>query len=337
VVQEQGRNTGILRCAQNDKRIELANDRLFAGTVSAAVRAGRLVRSVARSAVLVGLLVAATVDGRVRHALGLVRDGAEGAVWIHGWCRRIVRCLGIGYEVQGDLPGQLTAAGGRFEAVVCNHLSYIDILLMSAVRPFCMVAKTEVCRWPLLGWLTAQAGTVYVDRGGKPETYPRVNAAMAEAHRSGLPVLFFPEGTTTDGLLADGVLPFRRGLFHSVLKDEVQVRTAAIRYEIAGENENATVANDVCWWGDAEFVPHMFRFLGLRGVRAAVQFGGVVEGTDRFELAVNGRDMVAGMYGELGRLRPTHGDAMDGAPGQWGTVRDEQLERRDEVGLVQAL
>jgi 1-acyl-sn-glycerol-3-phosphate acyltransferase len=150
-------------------------------------------------------------------------------------------------------------------------------------------------------------------------------------------VLFFPEGTTTDGLLQDGVLPFRRGLFHSVLKDEVQVRTAAIGYEIGDGNEGATVANEVCWWGDAEFVPHMFRFMGLRGVRAAVRFGGVVEGKDRFELAVNGREMVAGMVGQLGSLHPTHGDAMDGAPGQWGTVRDEQLERGDEMGLVQAL
>lgn len=307
------------------------------GSSSRRVGLARLARSVVRSGVLVGLLVAATVDGRVRHALGLVQDGAEGAIWIHRWCRRIVRCVGIGYEVEGELPGQLAAAGERFEAVVCNHLSYIDILLMSAVRPFCMVAKTEVRAWPLLGWLTAQAGTVYVDRGGKPETYPGVNAAMAEVYRSGLPVLFFPEGTTTDGLLQDGVLPFRRGLFHSVLKDDVQVRTAAIRYEIAADNEGATVANDVCWWGDAEFVPHMFRFMGLRGVRAAVRFGGVVEGKDRFELAVNGREMVAGMVGELGSLHPTHGDAMDGAPGQWGTVRDEQLERGDEVGLVQAL
>jgi 1-acyl-sn-glycerol-3-phosphate acyltransferase len=157
------------------------------------------------------LLVAATIDGRVRHALGLLHDGPEGAVWIHRWCRRIMRAIGIECVVEGGTwkSGEEPAHG--FEAVVCNHLSYIDILLMSAARPFVMVAKTEVRRWPLLGWLTAQAGTVYVDRGGKPETYPRVNTAMAAAYRSGLPVLFFPEGTTTDGLERDGgVLPFRR-------------------------------------------------------------------------------------------------------------------------------
>src|ERR1700722_12008377 len=177
----------------------------------------RLLRALLRSMLFVGMLVAASVDYRVRRP----RVGAEGAVWIHGWCRRIVRAMGFACSVEGRLP-----EGG---AVVSNHLSYLDILLYSSVQPFVMVAKTEVRRWPLLGWLTAQAGTVYVERGGGPKTYPGVNAAMAEAYRSGLPVLFFPEGTTTDGA---GVLAFRRGLFYSVLNGGIALRTAALRYTL---------------------------------------------------------------------------------------------------------
>jgi 1-acyl-sn-glycerol-3-phosphate acyltransferase len=236
------------------------------------------------------------VDGRLRHALGLLHVGPEGAVWIHRWCRRIVRCLGIGCTVDGELPGYLAAYGLGFEAVVCNHLSYLDILLMSAARPFVMVAKTEVRGWPLLGWLTAQAGTVYVQRGGKPKTYPAVNAAMAHAYRSGLPVLFFPEGTTTDG---SEILPFRRGLFHSVLRDSVQVRTAALKYALLADERDATVANDICWWGDATFLPHLFRFMALRDVRAAVRFGEVVEGSDRFALSENACATVSAIYENL--------------------------------------
>jgi 1-acyl-sn-glycerol-3-phosphate acyltransferase len=245
---------------------------------------------------LIGLLLVATVDGRLRHALGLLHAGPEGAVWIHRWCRHIVRCLGIGCTVDGEIPGPLAGSGQGFEAVVCNHMSYLDILLMSAARPFVMVAKTEVRGWPLLGWLTAQAGTIYVTRGGKPETYPAVNAAMAHAYRSGLPVLFFPEGTTTDGA---EVLPFRRGLFHSVLRDVVHVRTAALRYALPPDQYGATVANDVCWWGDADFLPHLFRFMGLRGVRAAVRFGEVVQGADRFTLSEHARATVSAIYEDL--------------------------------------
>jgi lyso-ornithine lipid O-acyltransferase len=251
------------------------------------VRALRLVRSLWRSILFFALLVAAVMDYRIRRP----KWGAEGAVWIHGWCRRIVRGLGFRCVVEGRVP-----VGG---AVVSNHLSYLDILLYSSVQPFVMVAKTEVRGWPLLGWLTAQAGTVYVQRGGGPKTYRGVNAAMAEAYRSGLPVLFFPEGTTTDGAC---VLPFRRGLFHSVLDNGVSLRTAAVRYSLDSHRENgeATAGEDVCWWGEMGFTPHIFGLLGLRGLKAQMRFGEeVVERWDRFVLSETAQTQVAAMYDGL--------------------------------------
>jgi 1-acyl-sn-glycerol-3-phosphate acyltransferase len=251
------------------------------------VRELRLLRSVWRSLLFVMLLVAAVVDYRIRRP----KWGAEGAVWIHGWCQRIVSVLGFQCEVDGPIP-----CGG---AVVSNHLSYLDILLYSSVQPFVMVAKTEVRGWPLLGWLTAQAGTVYVQRGGGPKTYPAVNAAMAEAYRSGLPVLFFPEGTTTEGA---GVLPFRRGLFHSVLNNGVSLRTAALSYTLESDpvNGEATVGENVCWWGEMEFASHMFGLLGLRGVKAKVRFGDeVLQRADRFVLSETAQAQVAEMYDDL--------------------------------------
>jgi 1-acyl-sn-glycerol-3-phosphate acyltransferase len=252
------------------------------------VRALRLVRSVLRGCLFFALLAAAVVDHWVRRP----KWGTEGAVWIHGWCRRIVRVLGFRCEVEGWVR--------REGAVVSNHLSYLDILLYSSVQPFVMVAKTEVRGWPLLGWLTAQAGTVYVQRGGGPKTWPGVNAAMAKAYRSGLPVLFFPEGTTTDGA---GVLPFRRGLFHSVLDNGVSLRTAAVRYSLDSHRVNgeATVGEDVCWWGEMGFTPHLFGLLGLRGLRAQIRFGEeVAQREDRFVLSENAQARVAEMYEDLG-------------------------------------
>jgi len=239
-------------------------------------------RCCVRGAHVVGLLLAAGVDFR----LNKPESGAAGAVQIHRWCRRIVQAMGVSVEVVGRAP-----AGG---AVVSNHLSYLDILLYSAVRPFVMVSKSDVRGWPLLGWLTAQAGTVYVDRCGTPESYPAVNAAMAGAYRTGLPVLFFPEGTTTN---ASEVMPFRRGLFHSVLHGHVPLRTAALRYSLGDGNSGATVADDVCWWGDALLAPHLIKLLGLREVRATVRFEErEIDGLDRFELAENARGAVEEMY-----------------------------------------
>ena len=248
----------------------------------------RLLRSVSRSFVFLTLLMAAVVDWWVRRP----EVGAGGAVWIHGWSRRIVKWMGFRCEVEGRIPAR--------GAVVSNHLSYLDILLYSSVRPFVMVAKTEVRSWPLFGWITSRAGTVYVERSGGPKTYPRVNAEMAEAYRSGLPVLFFPEGTTTDG--AD-VVPFRRGLFHSVLNEGVALRTAALRYSLepCAGNGCASVEEDVYWWGEMEFVSHIFQLLGLSGLSVKVRFGDeVLERADRFVLSETARVRVAGMYTELG-------------------------------------
>ena len=246
-----------------------------------------LLKSVVRGLLFVALLLAAIVDFKIRRP----QVGAQGAIWIHGWCRRIVKALGFKCSVMGRIPD-----GG---AVVSNHLSYLDILLYSSVQPFVMVAKTEVRSWPLLGWLTAQAGTVYVERGGGPKTYPRVNAEMAEAYRSGLPVLFFPEGTTTDGA---EVLPFRRGLFYSVLNNGVALRTAALRYTLEPHmvNGEASVEQDVCWWGEMTFGGHIFRLLGLRGVQAQIHFGDeVCERQDRFVLSETAQSRVAEMYEDL--------------------------------------
>ena len=252
----------------------------------------RSLRTARRCVTMGSLLLAAAVDCWIRRP----EVGAEGAIWIHGWCTRIVRALGIICNVEGSLP--------ESGAVVCNHLSYLDILLFSSVRPFVMVAKTEVRGWPLFGWLTARAGTVYVQRGGGPATYPAVNAAMAETYASGLPVLFFPEGTTTDGAFPErGVMPFRRGLFHSVLNGDVSLRVAGLRYSLAEENAGASVEDDICWWGDAEFVPHLVGFLGLRGVKAQIRFGGaVLEREDRFVLSETARGAVQEIYAELGAV-----------------------------------
>jgi 1-acyl-sn-glycerol-3-phosphate acyltransferase len=244
-----------------------------------------LVRSSWRLFKLVALLLALAVDCLVRPP----RNTVEGAEKIHRYCRRIVRALGIRWSVEGALPPD--------GAVVSNHLSYLDILLYGAVQPFVMVAKSEVRGWPLIGWLTARAGTVFVVRSGGPSTYPGVNRAMAEAYRSRLPVLFFPEGTTTDG---SEVLPFRRGLFHSVLNEGVALRTAAVAYSIEDSAGGTTVADDVCWWGDALLAPHVFRLAGIEEVRATLRFGSeVTDRRDRFVLSEQARGRVQATYAEL--------------------------------------
>lgn len=261
------------------------------------------IRSVWRIFHVTGLLLVLGVDFLLRPA----HSTAEGAEKIHRSCRKIVRALGVEWSVKGRFP--------EHGAVVSNHLSYLDILIYAAIRPFIMVAKAEVRSWPGIGWLTQQAGTVFVVRGGGPSTYPAVNRAMAEAYRSGLPLLFFPEGTTTDG---SETLPFRRGLFHSVLNEGVSLQTAALAYCV--DEEGFSTAKDVCWWGDALLFPHLVRLAGMRRVRAQVCFGDEVRDREnRFVLSEQAREQITEMVSELS---PAAAVVVDGA---------------QEVELVEAL
>jgi 1-acyl-sn-glycerol-3-phosphate acyltransferase len=246
---------------------------------------------------LLCILLAAYFDGQLRKLFFGLRPGPDGAVWVHHWSRRIVRALGIACAIDGPAP----IVAGRSLAVVSNHLSYLDILIYSAIRPFIMVAKSEVRSWPLIGWITAQAGTVYVERadvaGGRTQTRDQVNAWMAEAFRSGLPVLFFPEGTTSDGA---GVLPFRRGLFHSVIHARIPLQAAAVAYSLDRLDQQTSIAHHICFWGEMNFAPHLFRCLGVRGLQAHVQFGEEEwMSDDRFRLAREAHEQVAGLYADL--------------------------------------
>jgi 1-acyl-sn-glycerol-3-phosphate acyltransferase len=94
------------------------------------------------------------------------------------------------------------------------------------------------------------------------------------------------------------VLPFRRGLFHSVLNEGVPLRLAALRYSL--EDVGGSV-EDVCWWGDALLAPHLWRLLGLKGIKAEICFGGEVrQRRDRFVLSEGARGMVVEMYARSG-------------------------------------
>jgi 1-acyl-sn-glycerol-3-phosphate acyltransferase len=92
---------------------------------------------------------------------------------------------------------------------------------------------------------------------------------MKEAMDDGLPVVFFPEGTTSNGRK---LLKFHSGLLGQALAAKAPMTAAFLRYSLTEENDpGVTVAEDVCW-GDKSLFQHVFGLLGLRGVHAEVRF-----------------------------------------------------------------
>lgn len=214
-------------------------------------------RAAGRSVHLAGLFVGAGAE----LALKRPKTREARADWLHRFAARAVRQLGIEIQVAGSFPER--------GAVISNHLSYLDIVVFAALHPCVFVSKEEIEGWPVVGWMTTMCGTVYVARGHGGSAV-RARQGMQSVLNAGLPLVFFPEGTTTDG---STLLKFHSGLLAQVMAGGAPVTAAHVCYSIGSDNgAGVSVANDVCYWGDAKIVPHIFRLLGLRGLRAEVRF-----------------------------------------------------------------
>jgi lyso-ornithine lipid O-acyltransferase len=214
-------------------------------------------RAAWRSVRLAGMFVVAGTELVVKRPA--TRE--ERADWLHRFCARGIRGMGIEITVEGVFPGR--------GAVISNHLSYLDIVVFAALHPCVFVSKEEVRRWPVVGWMTTMSGTVYVARGHGGSAM-KARKGMQAALDAGLPVVFFPEGTTSNG---SQLLKFHSGLLSQVTSGGAPVTAAYLRYSFVEDNgPDVSVANDVCYWGDRNMLAHIFKFLGLRGVRAEVRF-----------------------------------------------------------------
>lgn len=214
-------------------------------------------RSLARSLHLAGYFVVYGTELLVKRPA--TREAR--ADWLHRFAASSLHGLGIELEVEGEFP----ASG----AVISNHLSYLDIVVFAALHPCVFVSKAEVASYPVLGWMTTMSGTVYVARGHGGSAV-KAREGMQAALDAGLPVVFFPEGTTSDG---SGLLKFHSGLLAQVLSAGAPVTAAHVCYSLGPANgPDVKVSESVCYWGDMTLLPHIIRFLGLREVHAKVRF-----------------------------------------------------------------
>jgi 1-acyl-sn-glycerol-3-phosphate acyltransferase len=182
------------------------------------------------------------------------------ADWLHRFCAAAARRLGIRMRVAGAFPAR--------GVVISNHLGYLDIVAFAALHPCVFVSKAEIERWPVLGWMTTMAGTVYVERG-RGGSALRAKGGMQAAADAGLPVVFFPEGTTSNGTQ---VLKFHSGLLAQAMDAQQPVTAAFVRYRLVEDNgPGVTVENDVSYWGDVSMGKHIVRALGLRGIEVEVR------------------------------------------------------------------
>ncbi len=182
---------------------------------------------------------------------GLLRSSRPGlAPWaVQLWAHGALRLLGL----------RMTALGAPMRhpgAVVANHASWIDIVvLMRATRVF-FVSKSEVAGWPAIGTVARAIGTIFIDR--RPVEARRQTEALQARLIRGDRLCLFPEGTSTDGLR---VLPFKSALFGVFLApdlhDRLWVQPVSLRYAAPAGLPAAFYG----WWGEMEFGRHLWTVL----------------------------------------------------------------------------
>jgi 1-acyl-sn-glycerol-3-phosphate acyltransferase len=170
------------------------------------------------------------------------------------WSRAMCRILGIRVMKSG-------ADRAISSFAVCNHVSYIDVIVMGSVRPLSFLAMHEVKGWPIMGWLASLGGTIFINRKSKKAAVVAIRD-MECKQDYGVMVVVFPEGTTSDG---KSTKAFKSTLFSVPARRNIPVTPVSVRY-------SADRLGIVAWYGGMKLAPHFWNLLGIKSIDAVLHF-----------------------------------------------------------------
>ncbi|MCB1380264.1 MAG: 1-acyl-sn-glycerol-3-phosphate acyltransferase [Alphaproteobacteria bacterium] len=175
--------------------------------------------------------------------------------------RLVCRILGIRLKVIGEPPREGPVL------IVSNHVSWLDIMVLSAVAPLSFVAKREVNGWPFFGSLARLQRTVFVDRDRRHATGSSRDE-MRDRLGAGDILVLFPEGTSSDG---SRVLPFKSAFFGAAEYPGVLVQPVALAY---GGHRNLPMTRRLrpfyAWYGDMDLPPHLWAAIAMGPIEVTV-------------------------------------------------------------------
>lgn len=248
-----------LRCTDNSATSRLTR----------LVRSFRLLIHICR-----GLLTAAVV-------LPLVSPLKREAI-IRNWSRRLLQVFNIRLVSHGRVPSMDTT-GIMF---VANHVSWIDIYAINAVRPVRFIAMAEIRRWPVFGWLAAQANTLFTDRAKRQDAGKMVEIT-AQSLRTGDCLCYFPEGTTTHGNM---LKPFKNSLLQAAIQAEARVWPLAIRYPGSDGQFNTALS-----YANVSLLQSVRKVLAQHAPEVEIFFGEPIDasGQDRRAVSAQARAFIS--------------------------------------------
>ena len=211
----------------------------------------------------------------------------------HWYHRQVCKILGLRLNIEGSVARE------RGVLLISNHVSWLDIAVLSTVAPVSFVAKQEVASWPFVSWLAKLQRTVFVDRARRREVTDKANE-IGERLKAGDHIVLFAEGTSSDG---NAVVPFKTPLFAAAkppggqaLGADICVQTLALTYtKLHGLPLCRRGRPLVAWYGDMDMASHAWRLLGLGPLDVHIRVGPPVpldEFPDRKALARYAEDRV---------------------------------------------
>lgn len=201
------------------------------------------------------------------------------------WSAKLLRIVGVSTCIEGSPPDDCESGA----MIAANHVSWIDIFVVSSVRPTRFIAKSEIRDWPIAGWVAERAGTIFIKRERRRDT-ARINDLVHEALVQGDRVGLFPEGTTTEG---DRLLKFHSSLFEPAVVNQARVHPCAIRYEHA----DGSLCRPMAYAGEISFRQSLGLVMRQRNVVARVAFAPPLDST-----GLGRRNVTAAAESEIARL-----------------------------------
>lgn len=160
--------------------------------------------------------------------------------FIRWWHARLCKILNLEVRVQGERVKDQELLW------VSNHVSWLDIPVLGSRFPVYFLSKAEIAKWPVVGWFSKIAGTLFIKRGAGDAG--QITEQLSLHLQEGRHVLFFPEGTTTDGT---GIKRFFHHLFSSAVSVDAPVQPVVLRYSDENNQLHPRAA-----FGDISFFSH---------------------------------------------------------------------------------
>jgi 1-acyl-sn-glycerol-3-phosphate acyltransferase len=223
-----------------------------------------------------GLLIVALIYPR--------KDNAWQRATVQRWGKQLLDLLNVELKIHGELP-----AGKKL--IVSNHISWLDNFVVQALCPAHFVAKSEIRDWPVMGWLVAHTGALFIERARRHHTL-KINQDMMAALDSGDNIALFPEGTTGDGMT---VRSFHSSLLQACIGSNAALMPMGLRY-VSADGEQTHAADYV---GDMNFMTSLKNVLREEKMIAELRIGPAINaaGKSRRDLAHEAEQAVATLLG----------------------------------------